>query len=224
MLASCVMSFDQCAEEVTSACLRKKIPIEALRSMDICNSNYGGFTTSFPESLEQQTQKLIAQHLQASMQYLLIATRFNDWTIDRKGFHAFYSKMSDDAFNDAVSIMQHMNMRGGALDKNFNVMMPEEINYKVSELESLSLVLAIEKDIVKKTLLLINNASNPDSDVNQADGELALFLAEQVSGNHAPRIKKLASHVNNLGQAIAHGLEKNKDPSYVVFLYDTQFM
>jgi len=158
------------------------------------------------------------------MQYLLIATRFNDWSMDRKGFHAFYSKMSDDAYNDAVGIMQHMTMRGGVLDGDFNIPMPEEINYKVSEMESFSLVLAIEKEIVKSTLQLINHANNAKSDIHQPDGELALFLAEQISGNHVPRIKTLAAHVNNLGQAIAHGLEKNKDPSYVVYLYDTQFM
>jgi ferritin len=174
--------------------------------------------------MERELQFLIAQHLQASMQYLLIATRFNDWTMDRKGFHAFYSKMSDDAYNDAVTLMKHMNMRGGILDNEFKIPMPEEINFKVSELESLSLVLAIEKDIVKNTLTLINNASNPRSDIYHADGEIAFFLAEQVSEKHTPRIKTLAAHVNNLGQAISQGLEKNKDPSYVVYLYDTQFM
>jgi ferritin len=215
---------DQCAADIATACFQKKVPVDTLRSIDTCNSNYGGFTNRQYRTVEEDMQNLIGQHLSASMQYLLIASRFNEWKMDRKGFHALYSKMSDDAFNEAVAMIQHMNMRGGRLETDFNITMPTDVNYQMSELESLSKVLAIEKQLAKNTLLLINSASHAKLQSHHSDGELALFLAEQISGNHSPRIKSLAAHVNNLGQAIAHGLEKNNDPAYVVYLYDTQFL
>jgi hypothetical protein len=144
------------------------------------------------------------------------------WT--EKDFILFFTKMSDDAFNEGIAILQHMNMRGGTLNTDFNITMPTDTDYKVSEMEAMSKGLAIEKSIVKKTLLLINAASHAKANSHHSDGELALYLSELISGNHAPRVKLIASHVNNLGQLIAHGLEKNNDPSYSVYLYDTQFM
>jgi len=215
---------EDCAADVKAACYQKRMPLEELRSMDTCNSNYGGFSNMEFRMIEQDTQSLISQHLQASMQYLLFASRFNEWKMDRKGFNAFYSKMSDDAFNEAVALLQHMNLRGGRLDSEFKVPMPEHEKYSISEMESLSRVLALEKGLVKNSLLLINSATITKTTPHETDGELAFYLAEQISGNHAPRVKTLAAHVNNLGQVIAHGLEKNSDPAYVVYLYDTQFM
>jgi len=183
-----------------------------------CTSAFGGFP-----SLQAKTQDLASQHLQASMKYLLFASHFSAWKYDREGFSSFFSKLSDEAFDDAVTIIKHMSKRGGKLS-NLNVTMIKA-EYEVSEIEALTKALDLEKHLANETIHLIHAAGHGSHEQDRfPDGEFAHFLSEEISEKHADRVQNLAVHVNNLGDAVATSLKANQDPAFYIYLYDTQFM
>jgi len=211
-----------CINSIHDACLSNSPAVgldEMKKNATICTSTFGGFP-----QLSDRIQSLVAKKIQASMQYLLIANHFSEWEIDRKGFQGVFDKMSDDTFEEAITLIKHMTLRGGRLS-NFKVPMPENESYQLGELEAMSKALDIEKQLASKSLNIVHAATHGDVKTNQhTDGEFAHFLANQVSSNNAVRIKTLANHVNTLSQAISHALAKNRDASFVLHLYDTQFL
>jgi len=187
--------------------------------MPKCTGHYGGFP-----GLGEEAQHLISQHVEASMKFLLLSNRFDYWKTQRKGLYNLLIKLSDDAFEDAITIMEHSAKRGGKLF-NFNVTMPTDVKYELTEIEALSKALDYTKDIAIKTSQLIHLAYHGNkNDDREPDGEFAHFLAEEIGEKHSQRVHTLASHVRNLGQAISSAVDSPKDLALVLYLYDTQFL
>lgn len=212
-----------CLNNIHEACSSSspvKLLEEKNKDLKICTSSFGGFP-----ALADRTQSLIQKYIQASMKYLLMASHFNEWESERPGFHKYLSQLSDSAFNDAVKIIKHVTTRGGYLN-NFTIPMPEDETYhELGELEAMSKALDIEKGLASRCLNLIHASTHGDVKIGQhTDGEFAHFLADQVSDNHAVRVKSLANHVNTLSQVVSHSLSKSGDPSFVLHIYDQQVL
>jgi len=210
-----------CLNSIHGACSSSG-PDSVVKEMNnnytVCRSTFGGFP-----QLEEKTQLLASKQIQASMQLLLIGCHFSEWNVDRKGFFKLFMDLSDAQFQDAVTLIQHMNKRGGRLI-NFTIPMPEE-GYQLGELVALSKALDIEKGLASRTLNLAHAATHGDVKTNQhTDSEFSHFLADQVSDKHSIRIKTLANHVNTLSHAVTHTLAKTGDPAFVLHIYDTQVL
>jgi len=180
-----------------------------------CTAHYGGFP-----GLQTRAQSLAQYHLQASMKFLMLATKFSYWKTERPGFHKLFQDLSDSTFKDAVNILQHMAQRGGRLHQ-FGVDMPET-RYEGSELEALGMAVDIERMLAEKTLALMNIASDKTHGV--PDGEFAHFLADDIAEKHSKQMSILAGHVNNLANVISESRAVGGDPALMIYIYDTHVL
>jgi len=233
-----------CYKAVDTACRGVEDIKSPLGKDGKCSAQFGKFP-----SLNTDIEDLIQHHLDASMQFLTIGNHFGEWNINRKGFFEYFHKMSDAAWEDAISILQHMVKRGGKLSDSFHIPAPSANSdfSEVTEIHALSKALDIQKNLARSTLVLISKATHgpflhnattgtpsttpsPTSDTAEnilrwetlgykRDGELAHFLADHVSDRQVMRIKDLANHVNALSQAL-----DGADSKLVLYIYDTQVL
>jgi len=183
-----------------------------------CTSHFGGFP-----QLGKKAQELATQHLQASMQFLMLSSRFSFWETERQGFQKLFEKLSDSVFDDAVTIIQQSARRGGVIH-NLEVHMPV-MKYDISEIEALGKALDFQKALANDTLHLIHFAASGNSgDGRNPDGEFAHFLTEEVGVRQGKVIHNLAGHVNSLGDAIAAARTIGKDPGFAIYMYDSQIL
>jgi ferritin len=216
-------SADSCSNEFN--CNEIRGTVWTSRPAEGCSAAYAGFP-----DLQTKSQNLAEQHLEASMKYLLFASHFGTWNYDRKGFAEYFGKLSDEAFEDAVSIIKHMSKRGGRLEDLTVTMVPSE--HEVSELEGLTKALDIQRALANETSQVIHSAGHGSHEHNRfPDGEFAHFLAEEILEKATDRVQNLATHVNNLGDAIAATTGQLQDTredltkrAFLIHLYDTQFL
>jgi len=135
-------TIESCFEEIGKTC--DPLANDYDTAEPTCTAKFGGFKSPRPK-LITDAQNLIRLYLQTSMQYMLISSHFNEWDINRKGFHNYFSKLSDDSWDIAQALIHHMTERGGNLDPDFKVSMPEKQEYRLGELVALSKGLEIEK-------------------------------------------------------------------------------
>jgi len=119
---------------------------------DKCTPEWGAFPR-----VNGETNELIARHLKTSLEYLLIANHFKDWKYHRPGFVNYFSKLSEDNWNEGLSLMLHMVERGGTLLKDFKIDMPgpgdATTQYQLKEVEALSRALDMEPAQQQKPLI-----------------------------------------------------------------------
>jgi len=209
--------------EVCGDGLRKK----EILNPDKCTATFGAFKKDNIDLFQQGIQALVQGHLELSMKYLELANFFNQWNLNRHGFHDYFSKLSDEAWEDGVAIMQHMIKRGGALSDQFSFVNPgtdrakktfQPINFdNMCELTSLSLALKLEKQSVQDTLEALAHHEKPKI---HSDPEFTHFLAEKLSDRHVLKVKHLANHVNSLSAA----LDSTPNAGLALHIYDTQLL
>lgn len=205
----------------------------------LCTAEWGAFPR-----LTDDTNTLISVHLTHSMQYLLQASHFNEWNINRPGFHAYFSKLSDEEWDSGIALMTHMIKRGGRLvETHFKVNIQEKWQNRQSELEALSAALDMEKSISNRALHLAHAAVSvhkvaanesisattkkpitgdapTDMPIAQRDPEFAYFLSERLNHQTVLRIKHLSNYVNMLAQVLKSGVDK----AYALFTFDHQIL
>ncbi|OXA45729.1 soma ferritin [Folsomia candida] len=182
-----------------------------------CTAEWGAFPR-----LGNDTNRLIALHIKHSMQYLLTANYFNEWNVNRPGFHAFFSKLADEEWNSAIDIMTHMLKRGGRLDDNFKLELPKNFENRQNEVESLAWALDLEKEMALQTLHLAYNSNHVPKEMQNLprDAEFADFLAERLNAITVLRIKHMSNYVNILGQIMGSGMDK----AYAMFTFDHEIL
>jgi len=210
-----------------------------------CTAGFGAFSEANKEEFASDIQDLVQNYLEISMKYLELANYFNEWNVNRKGFHSYYSKLSDEAWEDAVTIMQHMIKRGGSLKKKFEFKKRFQFQDKtrveapfvatqlsnLSELSSLSMALEWQKEVVKKTLDVLKRhqprsdetgatSGNTNTYAVHSDPEFTHFLAQQLSERQVLKVKHLANYVNSLSGA----LSSTSNTGVVLHLFDSQVL
>lgn len=53
--------------------------------------------------------------------FFLQSTHFKEWKANRPGLANYFSKLSDDNWDEALALLLHMVERGGSLEKDFKV-------------------------------------------------------------------------------------------------------
>jgi len=186
-----------------------------------CTAEWGAFPR-----LNNETNTLISLHLNHSMKYLLQATHYNEWNVNRPGFHNFFTKLSDDEWNSAVSLMIYAIKRGGRLTSEFKIQTPGDLdfNHQQNEIESLSKALDLEKYTAARTLKLIHDTTHISSEsgvpIGSRDTPFADFMAERLNDVSVLRIKHLANYVNMLSQVLRSSVDK----AYALYTFDHQIL
>lgn len=57
-------------------------------------------------------------HIESSFEYLLMSSHFGNYEANRDGFKGLYRKLSDNAWQKAIDMIQFITKRGGTM--NFN--------------------------------------------------------------------------------------------------------
>jgi len=185
---------------------------------DKCTPEWGAFPR-----VNGETNELISRHFKTSLEYLLIANHFKDWKYHRPGFVNYFSKLSDDNWNEGLSLLLHMVERGGNLLKDFKIDMPgpgdATTQYQLKEVEALSRALDMERRTATKTTHLAHLA-NHGSGVPH-DAEFADFLAERLHHNSVLRIKHLANYLKLLSDIVT---DSAVDSAYAIFKFDSEYL
>ncbi|ODN05291.1 Ferritin heavy chain [Orchesella cincta] len=151
------------------------------------------------------------------------ASHFKEWKYNRPGFASYFSKLSDDNWDEAISLMLHMVERGGSLGRDFKIEMPgpgdATTSYQLKEIEALSKALDKERRTATKTLHLAHLANHGQGVPH--DAEFADFLAERLHKNSVLRIKHLANYVKLLSDIVT---DSNVDSAYALFKFDTEYL
>jgi len=182
-------------------------------------------------SLNGDTQNLIQEHIRLSTEYLLMASHFNEWSINRPGFHNYFLKLSDEKWQQGIDLLKYSITRGGEITPDFNVAVPSGRGslYKMYELPALAKALDMEKRLTTDSLSLAHRATlhtttthaNKTVTNNQDnDGAFSYYLNADVTQNKVPRMKDLSNHINTLGIA----MKSVNDPAFVLYIYDNDVL
>jgi len=180
-----------------------------------CTTRFG----SFPE-MNWEAETLVEKHMKASIDYLFMGSRFNEWKVNRKGFSGYFNKLSDAKWEQTKDLLKYMISRGGELTSNFSVLVSNNRDdHVLDELPALGKALDTEKAITNNIQHLAHRASVHTTNHNYMDGAFYNFLSEDVAEHQIPRIQDLSRHVHTLSSAMK--TTKDTDSAFVLYLYDT---
>lgn len=178
-----------------------------------CTALYGAY-----KSHVKGIQALINEHIDQSLHYMLMASYFGNYEANRMGFQKYFQSLSDALWQDAFSLVDYNNRRGGTLEildsdyPGLEAKMPE-VSYSMNELEAMGTALDMHKRLAVMTQKLHFQASL--NDPNYQDAELAAFLEANFVQRHAHKVRELAGHVSDLDKMI-----RRAEQSLAVYLFD----
>ncbi|XP_051162923.1 uncharacterized protein LOC127282608 [Leptopilina boulardi] len=201
-------SADTCYKEVQDAC--STAPNQDGALLKNCNAKYGFF-----ENMQTELQAYTNAHIEYSFEYLLMSTHFGNYEANRDGFKGLYRKLSDNAWQKAIDMIQFITKRGGAMNFNqlphFKETGSESRVLELNEISSLAKALDNEKKLAEEALRLhAQTKNNP-----KQDASVAHYLEEEFMESQADCIRKLAGHSNDL-----KNLLQDRDASLSIFLFD----
>lgn len=95
------------------------------KSISYCSSKFGNIT-----NLENHLQIFANTNIEYSYELLLMSSHFGSYKANREGFKALYRKLSDKAWENAITIIKFITKRGSKM--NFISSINEHSDVKVS--------------------------------------------------------------------------------------------
>lgn len=152
---------------------------------------------------------------------MLLQTHFDSFQKNRPGFKKLFNGLSDESWDETVTLIKHVTKRGGTID--FSGFGSEQLSaiggktLEVDELYALALALDSEKQLGNDAIKVHQHAShmNHKEDKSWYDPELTQFMEEKFLEKQASTIRKLSGYANDLKR-----LMQVNDPSLNVYLFD----
>lgn len=177
-----------------------------------CNATYGAMK-SIP--VERHLQAYVNTHITRSFEYLLMATHFNNYQMNRGGFRKLYQELSDEKWNLAFDLIKHITKRGGKMVFN-------EVNNEIAdgtgavelyELQSLAKALDVEKQLALDAHHIHHEVTrNKD---NHHDPEIANYIEHLIVHKQAETIRKLSGYASDVGKMLG-----SNEPDLALYLFD----
>jgi len=211
---------DSCFTEIHSLC-NSESTYNQVQFEKKCTAKNKAFKESGNDAVTK-AQDLVRDHLTTSLEYLLMGNKFKQWNINRPGFHGYFNKLADEAWQDAIDLIQHMTERGQtpklAVEAPFQMEPKKDAKYiQASEVELLSMALEKEQVLAGRIsdIIKVSHAHH--------DPEFFHYLSEHLSDKRVLKIKHLANHVNNLYAAILNADKPGEsgDHNFAIHTYDT---
>lgn len=162
-------------------------------------------------------QDYIQLQMKKSYEYLLMATHFNSYQMNRPGFQKLYQSLSDRAFDDTIELIKQVTRRGGSINLSKphaqSGVQPPEVH--LNELESLAHALDVEKELTKGAIHVHTSATHGTTNNREHDPEMAHYLQENFLTKQAASVRKLSGYANDLSKLVTVG-----EPSLSVYLFD----
>ena len=180
---------------------------------DKCSAKHGQIV-----NLQSHLQGYANHNLLTSFQYLLMSSHFGNYDAQREGFKALYRKLSDQSWEDTISVLKYLGKRGGYADFNEPIHDTEAMEYKtlnLDEIISLSMALDMQKGLAKAATRIHSKALQQDSTKSKQDAGIIHYMQEQFVEPQTERIRDLAGYINDM-----HGILTSSDASIGVYLFD----
>ncbi|KAH8359798.1 hypothetical protein KR093_008898, partial [Drosophila rubida] len=176
-----------------------------------CNARYAAI-----DHLEGKLQNYIQLQLKKSYEYLLLATHFNSYQMNRPGFQKLYQGLSDRAFDDTIALIRQVTRRGGSVDfsKAHTQGAAEVPEVHLNELESLARALDIEKELTNGAIHVHTSATHSSTDNREHDPEMAHYIQENFLGKQAQSVRTLSGFANDLSKL------STQEPALSTYLFD----
>nr|XP_032289419.1 soma ferritin isoform X1 [Drosophila virilis] len=198
-----------CQVDVQSACGQTANDESGVSN---CNARYAAIG-----HLEPKLQDYIQLQLKKSYEYLLLATHFNSYQMNRPGFQKLYQGLSDRSFDDTIELIKQVTRRGGSVDfskaHDKGVAHPPEVH--LNELESLARALDNEKELTNGAIHVHTSATHGTTQNREHDPEMAHYLQENFLSKQAESVRKLSGYANDLSKLVTV-----REPSLSVYLFD----
>nr|QED22038.1 ferritin light chain subunit [Samia ricini] len=210
---SSVYAGDRCYEGVTTECVSTTTTL----SLGKCNAQYGEYNDYSHVAGELQAYANL--YLKRSYEYLLSASYFNNYKINRAGFSKMFRKLSDEAWEKAIDLIKHVTMRGINMDFSRRSIYDPEPGKKyvveLHELDSLAKALDTQKELAERAFTIHREATKNANNLH--DPEIAQYLEEKFIEDHATTIRELAGFTNDLKGVI---ISNDKDLSLALYIFD----
>lgn len=209
-----VFAADNCYNDVSLDCGQASTSLV----LPSCNAIYGGY--GHHGNLATEMQAYANLHLERSYEYLLSAAYFNNYQTNRAGFSKVFKKLSDNAWDKTIELIQHITKRGGVMDfarrstqepagnKNYTV--------ELHELESLAKALDSQKELAERAFYIHREATRNSQHLH--DPEIAQYLEEEFIEYQSKIIRDLAGHTSDLKKFIT--ANDGQDLSLALYLFD----
>ncbi|XP_062122019.1 ferritin light chain isoform X1 [Drosophila sulfurigaster albostrigata] len=203
-----------CQVDVRSACGTNAIMafFSDESGVSNCNARYAAIG-----HLEGKLQNYIQLQLKKSYEYLLLATHFNSYQMNRPGFQKLYQGLSDRAFDDTIELIRQVTRRGGSVDfsKPHQHGAAEVPEVHLNELESLARALDVEKELTTGAIHVHTSATHSSNENREHDPEMAHYIQENFLSKQAKSVRTLSGYANDLAKLVSV-----KEPSLSVYLFD----
>lgn len=177
-----------------------------------CNARYGAI-----DHLQHKMEDYIQLQMKKSYEYLLLATHFNSYQMNRPGFQKLYQSLSDRAFDDTIELIKQVTRRGGSVDLSkahkLGSANPPEVH--LNEIESLARALDTEKQLTVGAIHVHTSATHGSTQNKEHDPEMAHYLQENFLTKQAESVRKLSGYANDLSKLVSVN-----EPSLSIFLFD----
>ncbi|XP_028138873.2 uncharacterized protein LOC114333216 isoform X2 [Diabrotica virgifera virgifera] len=204
-------SQDSCYNDAVTAC--DPAAARSVDKLNNCNAKFGGI-----DSAQSDLQKFVNHNFIRSFEYLLLATNFDNYQRNRKGFEKLFRGLSDKKWNDGIEFIKYLTARGGEVDFNeiSDGVKKEEaqpVSFDLNELTAVSKALDLEKKYVHDAFSIHLGAAR--SNKQFYDPELTDYLEKEVVHEQREIIRKLAGYSTDLS-----GLLDGPDSSLALFMFD----
>lgn len=174
-----------------------------------CDAKYGAI-----ENVLGELQNYVNDHIEQSMEYLLMSTHYANYEKSRAGFEKFFRELSDDKWNTAIDLIKYITKRGGEMRfvKDENEVEQNGV-YELYELEAMAKSLDMEKTLAKKAQDIHSLATKRRDEFH--DPEISSHIEEKFSHKQANTIRTISGHVSDLTKLLS-----DQDSSLSLFFFD----
>lgn len=156
-------------------------------------------------SVQTDLNKYTKQMLDKSYDFLLLASVFDQHSMDRPGFEKLYRKTSDKAWEDTIDLIKYQSRRGASVQVGGGEG-PNSIHdlaglLQSNETSSLQLALEYEKILATEAHRIHKKISHADSNKHY-DPDVAHYLDEKLIEYQSGQIRKLSGYITNLNDII----------------------
>ncbi|XP_058463683.1 soma ferritin-like [Malaya genurostris] len=186
----------------------------SVRADDYNATDISSFTAQFSavNHIKDDLQIFTNQQLEKSYDFLLLASTFDKYDLNRPGFEKLYRKISDKAWEDTIGLIKYQSKRGLSVSLDGAQHVVGKLNEgklgKASlvdsdELSSLKLALGYEKILADESHRIHKKISHAHDKGVAYDPDVAHYLDEEIIEYQSGVIRQLTGYIHNLHSIIA---------------------
>ncbi|EDS35607.1 secreted ferritin G subunit [Culex quinquefasciatus] len=163
------------------------------------SAEVGPYTAQFSgyKYIQRDITNMTTQLLSQNFDFLFLAADFDRYHRDRPGFEQLYREIADQAWADAIALLQYQSRRGfpGQLDESYLFRVNDHPRM-TDELGSLQMALGEEKRVAEMAHAIHQKASVAAETARGYDPDAAHFLDRQLIKRRSGSVRKLTGYIH----------------------------